>query len=646
MVAAAVIKKHGLIFAILTIAGILRFYRFFDLEYTFDELSALSRLEYSSFGELIEKGIRIDGHPAFVQVLLYYYTAVFGTSEYIVKLPFVLMGIASVYIVYAIGTRHFTKTSGLLAAALMSCMQYFVFYSTVARPYSSGLFFSLLALYFWLEIVFSEKASWAKYLWFSLFAAIAALNHHFAMLFCALCGLAGWLFVADKKKYLIACVVACLIYLPHLPVLLYQLNIGGIGTQSGGWLQAPTYDFVLQYLNYLFHFSQFFLLVFLLALAAAKYKRTGEGLHKKQQQLRWVLLALFVSTFLVGFIYSVLVNPVLQYSTLIFCSPCLLLFVTSFAGNNSHARQSLLVTGILLSGIITLVVTRQHYRYIYSQGYDTISKMCLKQEQDKPPGQVFVIAKGEPWFYNFYKKRYQLKTPFMVTDTLSAHAREEWRFDTLQADYLVLGDCYAKEVLKAIKWFPYLVEAKQGYGYQAVVLSKKSMRRKAKELFTEIASTHFPLVPTNFNLRAERIKKDSLGYYYEEDPRVEFGTLSYVKMTNDFNCREGDCILGELTYSLSNRDKQIALCVGVDEKKKIVKWAGSALLSSKPYTAGFNYAGVEMYVDNIFLGKRKEMTFFTWNSKKQKLRIHSLKIYQAGIYKGRYALFQPVNNFN
>lgn len=81
------LKENNIIIAILGIAVFLRFYGFFNLQYTFDELSALNRLEFDSFIEVIKKGVMIDAHPALIQVFLFYYTKLFGTAEWIVKLP-------------------------------------------------------------------------------------------------------------------------------------------------------------------------------------------------------------------------------------------------------------------------------------------------------------------------------------------------------------------------------------------------------------------------------------------------------------------------------------------------------------------------------------------------------------------------------
>ena len=66
-----IIKNNSLILFLLLVASTLRLYNVFDLQYTYDELSAVDRLRFDSFSELITKGVMIDAHPALVQVWMY-----------------------------------------------------------------------------------------------------------------------------------------------------------------------------------------------------------------------------------------------------------------------------------------------------------------------------------------------------------------------------------------------------------------------------------------------------------------------------------------------------------------------------------------------------------------------------------------------
>ena len=59
--------------------------------YSNDELSALSRVRFDSFAQLVRDGFYVDGHPGGIQVFLFYWVKLFGMSEWAVRLPFALL---------------------------------------------------------------------------------------------------------------------------------------------------------------------------------------------------------------------------------------------------------------------------------------------------------------------------------------------------------------------------------------------------------------------------------------------------------------------------------------------------------------------------------------------------------------------------
>lgn len=125
-----------ILFGVLVVAAVLRLYGFHELPYTHDELSALFRLSFGSFNELIEHGVKVDGHPAGVQVFLYYWVALFGEQAWKIKLPFALLGIGSVALVYAIGKKWFTHSVGLYSATFLAGLT-FVWFSISQSKNSS-----------------------------------------------------------------------------------------------------------------------------------------------------------------------------------------------------------------------------------------------------------------------------------------------------------------------------------------------------------------------------------------------------------------------------------------------------------------------------------------------------------------------------
>ncbi len=90
-----ILNADTALLGIIVAAGvILRFYDYSQLPYGYDEFSALFRTRFSNFNDLIKYGVvASDTHPAGVQVFLFLWVKLFGESEMVVKLPFMLCGL-------------------------------------------------------------------------------------------------------------------------------------------------------------------------------------------------------------------------------------------------------------------------------------------------------------------------------------------------------------------------------------------------------------------------------------------------------------------------------------------------------------------------------------------------------------------------
>lgn len=377
-------KIAGLL--ILLVATVLRFYQYHDLQYSHDEISALQRTGYSTFEQLIVDGVKIEGHPAGVQVFLHYYTQWFGYSEIIVKLPFVLMGIAGIALIIALGWQIKKVNAALLTAACMAVMQYFIMYSQLARPYGFGLFFSILAGYFWFSYFYSKPKT-RQLLGFSLAAAGAAYSHQFSLLFIALMGLSG-LFKIQRQQilpYLLSCAGILLLYAPHLPVFFHQLSLGGVES----WLAKPGLLFPIKYLGYLFHYSWWFGLAGLLSLFFT--------IRIPTSKFPWEGILWFGLSLGIGYFYSVYVNAVLQYSVLLFAAPFLLFSLFSLG---EIKRPLLFSSIILICGSLTLFATRQHYPLFYQSPFAyPLQRMLELEEKGKDPILIHDLEAKKMEFY-------------------------------------------------------------------------------------------------------------------------------------------------------------------------------------------------------------------------------------------------------
>ncbi|MEK6614574.1 MAG: glycosyltransferase family 39 protein [Bacteroidota bacterium] len=250
------LSEEKIIFAsIILIASILRFWNYWNWSFTHDELGAFVRLNYDSFSELIAKGVRdTDTHPAFVQLFLFVWTKVFGLSEAAIRLPFVVAGIVSVALAFLIAKKWFGFATACFSSLTLAILDFPILYSQLARPYSFGLFFSLLATWCWTNLLFgSGKRIFLKATLYGTATALCMLTHYFAFFFAMIVAATGFLFLRKEtwKPYLLSGGIAILIFLPHIPISLHQFGMGGVGE----WLAKPESDYLWKFILYGFNDS-------------------------------------------------------------------------------------------------------------------------------------------------------------------------------------------------------------------------------------------------------------------------------------------------------------------------------------------------------------------------------------------------------
>lgn len=352
-------RYYFLLGVIIAAGAILRFYDLGSQSMTADELYALSHNNFASFGEMLEKGVKIDGHPAMAQVVIWGWTKIFGLSELSVRFPFALASLFSIWFAAAIARRWFGDACALMTASIIAFCEFPLMYSQMARPYALGLFFCMAAVFFWNRILFDDARGrrWHVLLLYALTTAGAMYTHYFSFLFVVIVGATGLFFLSrdNWKHYLAAGIASVLLFLPHYNLTMYQLGVGGVGG-PGGWLAKPTPAFFTDHIAFVFNRSWLVgggaLLAFIVSLVLT-WKR------KNLNRFYFVALAWFLIPFTVGYIYSVQRNPVLQHSVLLFSMPFLLMFL--FAGlREVHNAAGLIVIPFALFPAVSTVLEKKY----------------------------------------------------------------------------------------------------------------------------------------------------------------------------------------------------------------------------------------------------------------------------------------------
>jgi mannosyltransferase len=125
-----------------------------------------------SLGHLWERIVNRESTPPLSYLYEWLWVKAIGTSEFALRLPFALLGIALVVVMYFAARALGGRRAGLIAAALAACNPMLVWHAQDARSYT--LFALLLA---GTVLALARERLW----WWAVLAVGAMATHHFAI---------------------------------------------------------------------------------------------------------------------------------------------------------------------------------------------------------------------------------------------------------------------------------------------------------------------------------------------------------------------------------------------------------------------------------------------------------------------------------
>lgn len=459
-------KKFLWYLGAITVAGfLLRLNGIASESITADEADTLFRIHASpDLKTLLNVWVRGDGHPPFIHLLEYFWTKIFGISEGAVRFPFILMGAGAIWFAGRIARLWFGTGTAIAVAACVAFLQFPLMYSQLARPYSPGLFFSMMLAWYWSKWFFGEEKNKKDLIAFALAAALAAYTHYFSLLFAGIVGLTGFFFIRRDtwKPYLLACLGAGALFLPYLGIFFYQLGVGGVGG-TGGWLGKPTPAFFADHAWFIFDESRPILaLAFALSIFTILFTRTRPG------KFHLLAFVFWITPLLTGYLYSQK-SPVLQNSVLLFSFPFLLMLMFAWIPPLEKWKWAKRVT-IGFASLLLVYVTvykpfhlTDHFgrlRELVESTVEWKSAMWSKNAD-------IVYNVDIPYFIEYNYQQLGI-TPDHVLSTMNNGGKDLLQLKNMvqnsQADFFIYGwsTRYSPpEALSIIQEkFPYLVEQK------------------------------------------------------------------------------------------------------------------------------------------------------------------------------------------
>ncbi len=514
----------------LVIGFILRFTAAITHTYSSDELSAINRLNFESFSELIETGVKTgDMHPAGVQVFLVFWSDLFGTNEIIYRLPFVLFGTIAIYLVYLLGKRINEKT-GLIAAGIWATLLFPVLQSELARPYSPGLFLSLIVALLAIKLLFdthSNRKKWGLSFLLGIAFAACMYTHYFAFLFVGFIGVSLLFFLRKETvlPYLVSGLLAVLLFLPHLSVTLYHTSIEG-GLQ---WLPPPTLRWLPDFLFFAFN-SSWLVIIPLALITVAGILRTSKTEFSKFHQ---IFTTWFFGVFILAFILSIYSTPILKFPVMLFAFPFFVILISFFISKLPFKSTWLGLSFMTLIGLSTILEKKlysNHHFEVFKELADPIMKWHNSYGKQN---FVNIMNVSHPNYINYYpqKKGYQID---LDIDLLNYSDNDLLKSTLAKSNkpYCIIG--YSGRLTPpyffrtALEHYPFIIEYKK-YTNSAVFLLSRSENNASVELNRNLL-IEFPDHLSDWTYDSSHFSTET--QIYKSDSAAIYGPQIKLKLTN------------------------------------------------------------------------------------------------------------------
>lgn len=189
---------------------------------------AINVLAAKRFGlwEMLTTYAQADFHPPGYFFILWIWTKAFGFSEISVRIPSVIFSLLTIYIIYLIGRKLFTRKTGLLCALLLAINPLHIYYSQEARMYSFSALAVSLSFFLFIKLLKSEKVN----LFLLILTNLLVLSSDYVAYLIFPAELLLLLILRINmimiKKWIISLGISLLIMMVWLPIFLAQINNG------------------------------------------------------------------------------------------------------------------------------------------------------------------------------------------------------------------------------------------------------------------------------------------------------------------------------------------------------------------------------------------------------------------------------------
>lgn len=375
-----------------------------------------------SFGFIFQE-LSGDFHPPLYHFLMHFWVRAFGNSEVVLRMPSVLFGMGTIWIIWKIGRLSNLRHLSYLGAIFLATAPFHIYYSQEARMYSMAAFLTAAGMFFFMKIIdhLNSKSRKLDFLAYFVFTILALYTDYYAFLVL----LAQSIFLLTKKRYKLLFFNAfflILCYLPWFPMFTTQIKVGMLATQSlPGWGKLVNISFLKAIPLTLIKFTIGRITIFnktiyalvslgiLVIIGVVGVMGFKESTKKKTDWEKLIFLWFFIPLF-VSWLASLVVPNYQPFRLLLILPSFYLLLVFGIQKIKPSVTQNLLVCLILLINLTSLGV---YYLNPYFQREDW--RGLTRYIKSKKEALVILPSETSNWPVRYYDPENEIKMVYGTT---------------------------------------------------------------------------------------------------------------------------------------------------------------------------------------------------------------------------------------
>jgi uncharacterized membrane protein len=361
-----------------------------------------------------------DFNPPASYLISWLVVRIFGESEFWLRLPSVLLGVANVWLIYKLAQellpnkpfsisfarRRIHFSVGHVASLLVATAPLHLYYSQEARPYLLATFAATWSMWELWKLVKGETRQWWRY---GLATTLMLYSHYLTWL---LLPAQGLLVALSQRKPILNHWVKTAMgigvaLIPWFPILLTQLKTGtGVAQSLPAWRQLGELSFKnlglvpVKFLvgrvslenEFVYGLIAGLLVLGIGALLSVTLLQKG-----REQELKRILWLWLIVPLALGALLSIKV-PVFQYFRFLFTVPALYLLLVWGATCLRKQYQGVVIGSLLLVNLISSGI------YLFNPQFhreDWRSAVAYLQKQDATPKVIILRPVAAPfWYYD------------------------------------------------------------------------------------------------------------------------------------------------------------------------------------------------------------------------------------------------------